>query len=377
MPIATQQNARDLKPEILRNEIVEYVDQMERIQAGGDGQYASAMSIFPMVNIDDPDDEWYTMDGVRSPMRATSFTSESPLGTLDLPDRDNVEVQAYKKKYRPNKGAETELSNTPFSLYQRAATVLRMEIFLTREQITWRGDRNVEGLVGEEGDDAHSQVVSDGYVDTPAASWDDETAATPYNDITDAGYEVFNNGRIFGDGDAAPAMLISPSANRDMKQTEDMENRIINTRIGAVSDSDVMDIVDDDIGMTQTVLVYIPRTNASGEYIDEAGTVVDDPDDAAQDNILEPYNAAEGRNIRNVVFMRPGAGTAFVPWFSERLLEHSMSAPEPGSVSVDDSNGFFTQVWNDHDPITTNFKAAQEIGFHVQRGENIAILQDV
>lgn len=377
MPIGTQRNARALKPEILRNEMVERVDQVERMNAGGDGEYASAMSLFPLVNIDDPSEEWYTMDGVRSPMQATSFSSESPLGTLDLPEKENLTIQSYKKKYRPDKGAETELDGTPFSLYQRAASVLRTEIFLTREQITWQGDDHIEGLIGQDGTSPHSDVAANGYVDTPAVSWSDAATATPYQDISDAAYNVLNNGRMFGDGSAEPVMLTSPSVNRDMKNTDDMLDRIINTRIGAVGDDDVRDIIDDDISAVQKVLVYLPRRNANGELIDEAGNVVDDPDDAAHDNVLEPWDPAQSRNIRHVIFMRPGAGTAYIPWFSERLLERSSQAPDPGSISVDDANGFFTQVWAEEDPISTNFKAAQEIGFHIQRPENIAILRDV
>lgn len=376
-PIATQQNARDVKPEILRNEIVENVDQIERVQAGGDGQYASAMSLFPLVNIDDPDEEWYTMDGVRGPMSAVSFSSESPLGTLDLPDKDSLEIQSYKKKYRPDKGAETELSSTPFSVYQRAASVLRTEIFLTREQVTWRGDRHIDGLIGQYGTDPHDDVSADGFVNTSLTAWSDSANATPYDDITEAAYQVMNNGRMFGGNQAEPVMLVTPSINRDLKQTTDMEDRIINTRIGAVGDDDIRDIIDDDIASVQKVLVYLPRKDADGNYIDETGTIVDDPDDAAQDNVLEPYDPVSDAQIRHVIFIRPGAGTCFVPWFSERLLERSSAAPDPGTISIDDNNGFFTQVWNESDPLTTNFKAAQSIGFHIQRGENIAILSDV
>lgn len=374
--ISTQSNARNLKPDILRQEIVEHVDQMERIEAGGDGEYASAMSVFPLVNLDDPDEEYYTMEGVRGPMPQTSFSAESPLGTLDLPSRESIVIDSYKKKYRPDKGAETELQNTPYSLYQRAAAVLRTEIFLTREQISWRGDDSIDGLIGQYGDDPHDDVASDGYVDTPGVSWDDADNATPYKDVTDAAFEVVNNGRMFN-GQAQPLMYIPPSANRDMKQTKDFEDRIINTRVGAVNDGDVLDILDDDIGGVRKVLVYIPRTNQNGEYINESGNVVDNPDDAAHDNILEPYDPVDEEQKRHVIIMRPGAGTAFIPWFSDRLLERANDAPDPGNISIDEQNGFFTQVWNEHDPIGPNFKAAQEIGLHVQRPENIAILSDI
>lgn len=374
-PIATQSNARDIKPEVLRNEIIENVDQMERIEAGGDGEFASAMSVFPLVNLDDPDEEWYVMDGVRGPMDAVAYGSESPLGTLDLPSREGVAVQSYKKKYRPDKGTETELSDSPYSVYRRAAAVLRMELFLTREQITWRGDPNVEGLIGQTGTNAHSDIPAD-HVFTGLTPWSDSANATPYTDLTNAAYEVINNGRLFA-GQATPTVFASPSSMRDLKQTADMEDRIANVRIKSVSTDDVQDLVDEEIGGFRRVMVYVPRRNANGEYVDETGTVVDDPDDAAHDNILDPYDPGTDTQVRNVIIMRQGAGTAFIPWFLGRLLERANNAPEPGNVSVDQNNGFFTQVWTDQDPIETNFKAAQEIGLKVMRGENIAILQDV
>ena len=370
----TQRNARELRPDILRNEIVEYVDQMERIEVDGEGRYASALTEFPLVDLDHPDEEWYVMDGVRGPMHGTSYAAESPLGTLDMPSRDDVAVQAYKKKYRPDKGAETEFDQTPFSLYMRAAAVLRTEIFLTREQVSWRGDEHVEGLTGQYGDEPHSDIPTDHVFDN-LTGWDDASAATPYTDLTSAAFEVRNNGVFFGQ--AEPNIYLSPSAARDMKQTEDMEDRLHGVQLKSVSTGDVEVLLDDQIGEMKTVLVYVPRTDADGNYIDEDGQVVDNADDAVQDNILEPYHPVDETTYRNVVIGRPGASSAYIPWFSERLLSRANDAPDPGEIAVDDMNGFFTQTWNEHDPIMPNFKAGQEIGFKVQRGDNWAVLHDI
>lgn len=375
MPPATQRTARNLKPDILRNEIVEYVDQMDRIEAGGDGQHASAMSEFPLVNIDDPDEEWYTMDGARSAMPSASYGSESPIGTLDTPDKDSHEVFAYKRKYRPDKGAESEFSQTPFSLYSRAAAVLRMEIFLRREKVTWLGDRNIEGITGPNGTSPHSDIASAGHVIQPTNAWSDATNARPYNDITDAAFSVINNGMFGATGD--PTLYVSPGIMRDIKQSDDMGDRLSGVRLRSVTNEAVQELIDEDVGQIRRVMVYLPRRNADGNFINAQGAVVDDIDDAAMDNVLEPYNPATGTVTRNAIVARPGVGSAYMPWFSDRLLERANSAPEPGSISIDQQNGFFTQVWNENDPIMPNFKAAQEIGFKILRPENFAVIHNI
>ena len=371
--IPSQRNARELRPDVLRNEIVEYVDQMERIEVGED-RYASALTEFPLVNLDHPEEEWYVMDGVRAPMKGASYSSESPVGTLDMPDKDDVTVQAYKKKYRPDKGAETEFTQTPFSLYMRAAAVLRTEIFLTREQITWRGDEHVHGLTGQFGDEPNEEIPDDHVFDS-LTTWSDAVNSTPYTDLLDAAYEVRNNGVFFGQ--AEPTVYAPPSVLRDVKRSDDMEDRLAGVELRSVTTGDVQRLVDEEIGQIKTVLVYVPRTDADGNYLDENNEEVDHADEAAQDNVLEPYNPATDSVVRNVIIGRPGSGSAYIPWFSERLLERATNAPDPGEISVDTANGFFTQTWNDHDPITPNFKAAQEIGFKIQRGDNWAIIHDI
>lgn len=377
---ATLSDAKNLTPEVLRNEIVREVDQMDRIEAGQQQQFASALSVFPAVNLSDPTEAWFTMGGVRAPMDSAALTSESPLGTLDLPSKEDVTTEHYKKKYAPEKGVETEMEDTPFSLFARAAEVLRTELFLTREQITWRGDESVDGLIGQYGTTAHPDLPAD-HVASAGTAWSDTVNSTPYDDITNLAFEVIDNGMLFGDGmqnpSGAPDLFVSPGVMRDLRQNDDLESRVDGIRIKALGRDDVMTILGNDINAIREVRVYVPRTNANGEPIDDTGTVVDDYDDAEKDNILEPYDPGTSSVNRNVVIGAPGAGSAFIPWFSDQLAERANDAPSTSQVSMDDQNGFITQMWTSDDPIQSYFKAMQSIGFHLQREENWAVLQGV
>lgn len=371
----TPLEAKGLTPEVLRNEIVQNVDQMERIQVGNGDGFASAMSTFPLVNLDDPDEGYYTVGGVRGPMNSTKRDAESPIGTLDLPSKQNVDTEPYKKKYNPEKGTETALKDAPFSMFSRAASVLRLELFLTREQITWRGDSAVDGLIGQHGTSAHPAIPT-GNVDTPATAWSDQANATIYKDMANIAHGVKTNGRLFTE-QSMPYAFVGPDVMRDMRLNDDLQSRLSANRNKNLGVEDLNSVLTDDIAGVQQVMVYVPRTNANGEMIDDAGNVVDDADDAALDNILEPWDPAAGAKKRNVVIGRPGAGSAFIPWFGDALAEHATNVPPSGRIAVDNDNGFITQIWSTNDPVTSWFKAMQEVGFHLQTPENWAVLQNV
>lgn len=374
MTEATISNADLLKPEVIRNEIVETVDQMQRVEMGDGSQYASAMSEFPVVNLDDPGESYYTYDGVTGRMRPTAFDAESPVGSIDLPDRREVTIESYKKKYNPNKGTETTLNSgqgVPFSVFSRAVSLLRAKIFLTREQIAWRGDEAVDGLIGQYGTSPHPEIE---HVTQVGTGWNDATNAESYTDISDAAFDVVNNG-FLGDGPVMPNLYVGPTTLRDLKQTEAMQNRLPSTRYQNVNNDALAQIVSDDVSNIIPVMVYTPREDDGGNYLDEEGNIVQDADDAATDNILEPFDPATGEIQRNAVLGRPGAGSAYFVWFLDRLLEREGSVP--GQMSVDQNNGFFSQVWSTADPIGTYMAAKQEIGFHIERGSNFAVLQGV
>jgi len=372
---ATVSNADLLRPEVVRNQMVETVDQMERIEMGDQQGYASAMSTFPMVNLDDPREAYYTYDGVTDAMPPTGFDAEGELMSVDLPDKESVEIEGYKQRFNPKRGAETHSSGLPFSVYRRGVSKLNTKIWLTRELVAWRGDESIDGLIGRFGNSAHPDVDADGTVTAVSTGWDDSANATPYSDIEDAAFGIVNNGRMTG-GQVQPTVFVGPTTLRDAKQTEDMEGRLPTDRYQRVTDEAIADILSDDVMDVRTVFVYYPRTNADGEFIDENDNVVDDASEAANDNILEPYDPVNDVVRRNAVIGRPGAGSAYFPWMLDRLTEDVGPGDLPGEMSVDEQNGFLTHVYKDFSR-NTYVSAEQELGFEVQRGENWAILSGV
>jgi hypothetical protein len=138
-----------------------------------------------------------------------------------------------------------------------------------------------------------------------------------------------------------------------------------------------MEILDTEIGEIRRVMVFLPRKNSSGQYIDETGAVVQERENAARDNVLEPYDPNTDSVTRNVLIGRPGGNSAFIPWFSDELAEKAAQAPARSRVAVDDQRGFITQKWTQDDPLVSTFKGMQSIGFEVSRGENWGIIQDV
>lgn len=123
----------------------------------------------------------------------------------------------------------------------------------------------------------------------------------------------------------------------------------------------------------------MPRKNTDGDYIDETGTVVNDIDDAAMDNVLEPYDASSDTVHRNIVIGTPGAQSAFIPWFGDNMGGFDApGAPQVDSgFAVDTNRGFTTQTWIGKDPAVTWLKAVQDVGFHVELPEHWIVVQDI
>jgi hypothetical protein len=375
MPVASVEQADLLRPEVIRNEIVQTSDQMERINLG-DG-YSSAQNTFPLINLDDPSEAWYTFGGSAGPMAPTSFDAESPVGTLEVPAKENLEIQSYKEKFNPDKGAETHFQqNTPYSVFARAVQKIQQKIYLTREQIAWRGDSAVDGLVGQYGDNPHPEL-DDNTVITDGTSWDDHDGASPISEIEHINYETTANG-FFGNGvPAAPTLYLTPSVLRDLKRSSELEDVLPGDTVQRVTTDAVNEIFDEEIGGIQRVMVQMPRTDGMGNYLNEDGDIVDDIEEAAHDNVLEPYNPETGEQIRNVVIGRFGPGTAYFPWFLDRLTERMDGAEMRGEISIQNNEGFFVQRWSDEDPISSWIAGKMELGFHVQRPENIGVISGV
>jgi len=375
MTRATVRQADLLRPEVIRNEVVNKVDQMERIQLSEEQGFASALNTFPVVNVDDPDEAWYTFDGMVSRMERVAHDAESPIGTLEVPDKEDLETHSYKEKFSPEKGTERRFDDTPYSVHQRAVQKIQLKIYLTREYVSWRGDEYIDGMIGQYGTDAHSSIPNDHVIE--GTDWSDSVNAEPVGELSQLAYETTANG-FYGEGvPAQPTVYVGPSAMRDLKQTDDMEDRLSGVRIQNVNRDVISEIIDEDIGEIRRVMVQVPRENDNGELIDEAGNVVDDADEAAHDNILEPYDPATDTKVRNVVVGRPGPGSAYFPWFLDDLTETMDGVDVPGEIAIDEQEGFFVQRVGDWDPIGSWIKGAQEIGFQVPRGHNWGIIRGV
>lgn len=375
MPTASVREADLLRPQTIRNEIESTSDQMERINLG-EG-YSSAQNTFPLVNLADPSEAWYTFGGAAGPMEPTAFDAESPVGSIGVPETEGLELQSYKEKFNPDKGAETHFQrNTPYSVFARAVQKLQQKIYLTREQITWRGDSAVDGLIGQYGATPHPALPSDAVI-TNGTAWSDEVNATPIDEIDQINYETTANG-FFGNGvPPAPTLYASPSVLRDLKQTDQMREVLGANDMQRVTTDAVNEVFDEEIGGIQRVMVKLPRTDAAGNWVDADGNVVDDIDDAVHDNVLEPYDPNAGAKVRNVVIGRFGAGTAFIPWNLDRLTERMEGADVKGDIAIQNNEGYFVQRWGDEDPIASWIKGAMEVGFHLRRPENVGVISGV
>ena len=381
MPEVTFHNTDGLTSEVLRNTMVETVDQMGRITVDNEGGFASALTVFPMVNMNAPEEGYYTFGGVSGGMPAAAPDAESPLGTLTLPSKRNYDTHSYKRKINPKKEAEVELDgdDVPFSLFNYGATYLQMETFIRREIAAWRGDEHIEGLIGPDGQTAHSDISSEDNVYTSYDPWSDTsdtTNATPYEDVVHVSHDLKTQGRFMGN-QSRPFMFAGPDVLRDMRLNPNLQERLGSTQNSTLNVSDLSGLMSDDLAGIREVAVQVPRTNDDGEMVDDTGGTVSDAEDAAMDNILEPYDVSADTKRRNVIIGSPGPNSAFMPWFLSKLTTMADNAPTSSSISVDNQRGFLTQLWAGDDPISTYMAAKQDIGLHIRRPENWAILQEI
>lgn len=355
-------------PDAVMNRIVRQINQME------DDARLITNDIFPLVELSDSEETHFTMDGLRMGMRRTELASESPVGDIESLGEEDVTVETFKKKIQVEKGVNTELNSQSeiLNLFNATSDALMEDVLMTRARIAWRSsiDGSIDGLIGDEGLTAHAKIDST-HVETPATPYSDHANSTPINDFIEAEYRISEDGNRLGQAGGITA-CVTPSVLKDLKLNNDIQSEYQNVR--ALSQQQLTDAFQ--IDQLRVVRTKLPRLNANGEPIDGSGNVVGDPANAAEDNVLEPYDPSAGTTRRNVVVMAPGQVTAFQPWFLDRLAEMGQQAPS-GDVSVDGTNGWMTQTWTDNDPLTTWFAAKQEIGFHVQRGDNIFVIQDI
>lgn len=362
----TLRDANLHSPEAVMNRMVRQINQME------DDNRLVTTEVFPLVELSDSTERHFTMNGVRPGMRQTSLASESPVGDIEGLDERDVTVDTFKKKIQPDKGVDTELNGQQeiLNLFNAASDALMTDVLLTRAEMAWQGLGDIDGMIGQDGQTAHPDIPT-AHVRSPGTSYDDTDNSSPITDFIDAEYGISERGTMLGQAGPMTAYL-SPSTLRDLKLNSEIQSEYENVR--ALSQEQLTDAFQ--LGAIRVIRTQVVRRNAAGQPIDEAGNPVDDLGDAAQDNILEPYDADDDTQRRNIVVGAPGQVSAFMPWFLDRLQERGNVAPT-GDVEVDASNGWLTQSWTEPDPLVTWYKVAQEIGFHMTRGTNWFIIQDV
>ena len=360
----TLQDANLHSPEAIQNRIVRQLNQMD------DAGRLIAADVFPLVELSDSHEKHFDHVGIRPGMRQAALGSESPVGDIEgLTERD-VTVETFKKKIQPDKGVNTELNSQMeiLNLFNAVSDALMEDLMLTRSEMAWRGLGPVDGMIGAQGTTAHPEI-DDSHVATPGTAYSDTANATPITDFVDAEYAINDDGSALGRAGPLTAHM-SPSTLRDLKLNDDIQSEYENVR--ALSEAQLTDALQ--VDTIRIVRTQIVRRDSDGVPLDSDGNAVDDLTDAATDNVLDPYDGAD--NARNVVIGAPGQVSAFMPWFLDRLAERGDAAPD-GDVSVDATNGWMTQTWTENDPLSTWFKAAQEVGFHVTRGDNWYIIQDI
>lgn len=365
----TLSKADTISPKTLRNEIVRSLDNQNRQNA------LIAPEVFPLVELSDSQETYFTMDGGEMPLPMGDLAAESTVVDMDDIDESTIDVETFKAKISPEKGADTELNTDVqiLNLFEAAADTLRLRLEIARSMVCWRGYGGIDGLVGEEGATAHSDLASS-HVITSLTDFSSTGSATPQNGFIDATFQIKDNGDMLDQAGEITAYM-SPSVLRDLKKNDDLESRFSGVEIQGLTTDQVANILP--VDNIQEVRTQVIRTNANGEPVDGSDNVVSDPSNAVKDNILEPYDAGNTTQRRNVVIGAPGRVSGFIPWFADRLAEHGEQAPPGGDFSVDMQNGFLTQMWTENDPLVTWFKIAQEIGFQLHRPDNWSLLQDI
>jgi hypothetical protein len=365
----TLSKADTISPKTLRNEIVRDLDNQNRQNA------LIATEVFPLVELSDSQETYFTMDGSEMPMPRGDLASESRVVDMDDLDESTIGVETFKAKISPEKGADTELNTDQeiLNLFEAAADTLRLRLEIARSLVAWQGYGGIDGLIGDDGQTAHPDLDSS-HVFTPTTAFSDTANSTPQNSFIDAQFQIEDDGDMLDQAGQITAYM-SPSALRDLKKNDDLESRFSGVDTQGLTEDQVANILP--VDQIQPVRTQVVRTDANGQPVDGSDNVVEDPSNAVKDNILEPYDAANSTQRRNIVIGAPGQVSAFIPWFADRLSEHGEQAPPSGDFSVDMGNGFLTQMWTDNDPLVTWFKIAQEIGFHLHRPDNWAIIQDI
>jgi hypothetical protein len=367
----TLTRADELSPETVRNQIVRDLAQLQTRGPRID-------DVLPTLVLTDSEETYYRMDSGVMPMRQTALSAEAPIGGSQDLSKDQYSVDTFQKKRSPERGADFELNTDQdlLNAYNWAVNQLERELRITREIAGWQGLDDVDGFIGPDGETAHPALSSDNVL-TPGTAFSDHGNSTPQDTFHTAWFRVENDGLML-DEMPQPTTYMSPSVLQDLKQNEDLENRFSGVEVQGLTAEQVEGVVP--VPNIELVYTKTIRTNDKGQPVDENGDVVEERSEAAQDNILEPYDFGAGTNRRNIVYGTLGVPeTASMPVLTDRLdnIVRRSGVDMMGEWAVDETMGFLTQSWANPDPAETWYKIAQEIGVEMIRPENVVVIQDI
>lgn len=369
MPIDNQL-ADALSPETVTNTIVEQNMML-------DTRGATIDSVLPLHVMGDSEEVYFRKDNTLLPLSRAGLTGEAPVGYMGDMAKEYRNVSTYRNKVNPaEQGANFELNTGPqlLDLYDWAGNYLERRMRLRREVTGWRGDADVDGFVGEEGDDAHADIPTD-HVITSSAEYSDGTNSDPHGDFR-AAAEVVDIDGVRLEEMGTPGAYMSPGTLYDLVEHPDLEDRFSGVNVQNLTEETLTQVLP--IPNIEVVYTKTTRTNANGEPVDSSGNVVEDPENAAKDNVLEPYDAGAGETKRNIVFGAPGDISGVMPVLTDRLSEVMEAVPNmPGEFSVDDTLGFTVHQWADPNEKAAWFEIGQECGVELHAGENWAVIQDI
>jgi hypothetical protein len=371
MPFTLKQ-AGQFQPTVLRNEIVSSIDQAGR--RSGEG-VVNTTDVFPMKALQSSTETYFRRHGGVGGMRQTALDAESPVVDMESMSQTEITVEPYKAKYSPDKGVNTDL-NTPreiANVFEMAVEELQSRLMIARDMVSWRGDGNVDGMIGQDGVSAHPDLRSD-HVVTPSTPFSDQTNSTPQAEFMNAELLIDEDGSALDQAGPMTAYM-TPSTLYDLKLNADLSDRFTGVETQGLTMDQVANILP--FEQVRKVRLQVRRTDDNGQYLDDSGAVATTEEDIAYDNILEPYDSANDTNRRNIVIGAPGEVSASIPFFVDRLAEMASNAEPSGQFAVDSTEGFVVQSWTDHDPAISWFKTMQEIGFELLRPDNWFVLQDV
>lgn len=360
-------DAKEISPKRVLNRIVRQINNLD------DDRSYLMNNAFPLMQMGDSEAFYQQQRGLRSAMPGSSLVSESPVAGLEELEQDNVDISTLKEKISPEKalGAELNSQQEILDVAQYVSDALMTDAMNARSLMAWQGYNNTDGMIGKDGLTAHPDLDAE-HVIKPSSQFSDFANSQPYDVFQTAMEEISLDGDTSGNVTPLTAYM-PPSLYWDMKRNDNLESRFTAVQQTIDSPEELASVLT--VPEVQTLHTETARVNGNGEPLDEQGNIVP-VDEAVADNVLAPYDHTNDQVNRNIVIGHFGMDSGVMPWYTDRLAAHIGSAPS-GMWDVDTNLGMLVQGWTEHDPAISWRKIAQEVGLHLFRPDNYAVIQDV